>query len=158
MKRYILFKLALLCLILFTASILQAGYRTVPWGSKTWTGPGRPPHWSPMPVKPAKTFGASKVVRPHWRSRQNSRSYGQNGFWKDRHNRWYYDKHRRSGYIYYKSPKIDKVIIEREKRIPVYIPVRKNPARLQCGGRTITQRDPTTGVISIEYVSSARDC
>jgi len=146
MKRYILFKSALFCLILFTASILQAGYRTVPWGSKTWTGPGRPPHWSPNPVKPAKTFGASKVVRPHWRSRQNSRSYGQGGFWKDRHNRWYYD------------PKIDKVIIEKQRRIPVYIPVQKKPARLQCGGRTITRRDPTTGVISIEYVSSARDC
>lgn len=158
MKRYILFTSALFFLILFTASILQAGYRSAPWGSKTWTGPGRPPHWTPRPVKPGISLGASRVGKSHYRSRHHSRSYGQGGFRKDRHNRWYYDKNRRSGYIYYQSPEIDKVITEKERHIPVYIPFQKKPTRLQCAGRTITRKDPTTGVISIEYVSRARDC
>jgi hypothetical protein len=50
------------------------------------------------------------------------------------------------------------VIIEREKRIPVYIPIQRKPAKLQCGGETITSNDPKTGEMIIEYVTGARDC
>jgi hypothetical protein len=50
------------------------------------------------------------------------------------------------------------VIIEREKRIPVYIPIQREPAKLQCGGETITSNDPKTGEMIIEYVTGARDC
>jgi hypothetical protein len=52
----------------------------------------------------------------------------------------------------------EEVIIEREKRIPVYIQIQRKPAKLQCAGETITNNDPKTGELIIEYVTSARDC
>jgi hypothetical protein len=50
------------------------------------------------------------------------------------------------------------VIIEREKRIPVYIQVQPKPSKLQCAGDTMTSSDPKTGELIIEYVTGARDC
>lgn len=165
MKRFILFTLTLFSLMIFTASILNAGYRFDPWGSKTWVGPGRPPHWSPEPAterieKPtghvklrdlkAPVGSDKKVYVPH-------RQGGKGVFWKNKHNLWH--NHLRSfDSIYYQKPEVEEVIIEREKRIPVYIQIQREPAKLQCGGDTITRNDPRTGEMIIEYVSGARDC
>lgn len=162
MKKIIWLAPALLFLTMFAASALHAGYRTDPWGSKTWTGPGRPPHWSaeitPSQVKPDHPIAPRKSVGPDQRFWQPHQSHRSGGFWKDRHNRWHYHKHRRSGYIYNKEPQVKKVIVEREKRVPVYSQVEQKPARLQCGGSTVTRNDPKTGDLIIEYVTGARDC
>ncbi len=157
-----LHSLALIFLIMFTTSSLHAGYQRDPWGSRTWTGPGRPPHWSPKEktpqAKPYKHGVRGKSVAPH---RKNHRSHGyisKGGYWKDKHNHWHYHKYRRSGYVYDQQPKIETIIIESEKQVPVYIRSRNIPNKLQCGGRTITRNDPKTGERVIEYVSGARDC
>jgi hypothetical protein len=161
MKKNILFILALFLLLLFTASVLQAGYRANPWGSKTWTGPGRPPHWSPKPAKPVKSpkvYGSKKYGVYDRKVRHPRDSYTKGGYWKDRHNRWHHHSNRRAGYMYYRAPNTEKLIVERERPVPVYIPVQRRPSRLQCGGSTITRSDLRTGEMYIEYVTSARDC
>lgn len=161
MKKNILFGLALFLLMLFSASMLQAGYRSDPWGSKTWTGPGRPPHWSPkssISAKSAKAYGSKKNGVFDRGVRHGREFHRKSGYWKSRHNRWNH-RNRRGGYIYYRAPDTEKLIIERKKRpVPVYTPVQQRPARLQCGGSTITRRDSRTGDMFIEYVSRARDC
>jgi len=53
---------------------------------------------------------------------------------------------------------VRKLIIEREKRIPVIIHAPQNPTKLRCAGNTITRKDPKTGGMIIEYVTSAGDC
>ena len=161
MKGILFFALALLSLMLVSASVLNAGYRTDPWGSKTWTGPGRPPHWSPISAraaKPAKLVAARKLVGSERKFRHPRGSHAKGGFWIDKHNRWQHHRFRQSGYIYYRAPRVEKVIIEQKRRVPVYIPVQQKPARLQCAGSTITRRDSRTGEMYIEYVTSARDC
>jgi hypothetical protein len=161
MKKNILFTLALFLLMLFSASVLQAGYRSDPWGSKTWTGAGRPPHWSPkssISGKSAKAYGSKKYGLFDRGVRHQRGPHRKGGYWKDRHNRWHHHRNRRGGYIYYRAPSTEKLIVERKRPVPVYIPVRQRPARLQCGGSTITRRDSKTGDMYIEYVSSARDC
>lgn len=150
---------------MFAASTLNAGYRIEPWGSKTWTGPGRPPHWSaapdPQPAKSTKRFRSGSFGKPVDTDRRVRRAYrpgGQGIFWKDKHNRWHNHHSRVPGSIYYQEPRIKEVIIEREKHIPVYIQIQRKPAKLQCGGKTITRKDPETGEMIIEYVTGARDC
>jgi hypothetical protein len=165
MKRIFLFILTLVSLMIFTASTLNAGYRLDPWGSKTWTGPERPPHWSPEPApqqtKPTKHFKSGdfeKPVDPDRGVRIPHKPSGKGVFWKDRHNRWDKSHFRRFNSIYYLEPRVEEVIIEREKRIPVYIQIQRKPAKLQCAGETITNNDPKTGELIIEYVTGARDC
>ncbi len=153
--------LTLFFLTMFAASTLNAGYKIDPWGSKTWTGPGRPPHWSappaPQPAKSTKQFRSGSFGKPVGRDRRIRnvhRPGGEGVFWKDKHNH----RSRVSGTIYYQEPRMKEVIIEREKHIPVYIQVQRKPAKLQCGGKTITRKDPETGDMIIEYVTGARDC
>lgn len=165
MKRFVLFTLTLFSLMIFAASILNAGYRLDPWGSKTWAGPGRPPHWSPEPapqrIKPTghvKSRDFKKPVESDQRVR-----IGKGVFLKDKHDLWHNHHFSRFDSIYYRVPRVkevrvEEVIIEREKHVPVYIPVQRKPAKLQCGGNTITRNDPKTGEMIIEYVSSAREC
>ena len=144
--------------MLFTASALHAGYKLDPWGSKTWTGPGRPPHWSPEQTKPNDSVAHKRPAQPNWRARQARKYDSKGGFWKDTHNRWYYHRYRQSGTVYYQKPRAEKVVIEREKRVPVYIRVQQKPTRLQCAGITNSRHDPRTGGLIIEYVTGARDC
>jgi hypothetical protein len=158
MKGNFLFALAVLFLMLFTASTLQAGYSIDPWGSRTWTGPGRPPHWSPKSTRPDKSVAPGKLFERERRYRQSRESDGRSGYRNNRHKRRYYHRYRQPAYIYYQKPRVEKVIIERERQIPVYIPVQKKPARLKCGGNTTTRYDEKTGGMIIEYVTGARDC
>jgi hypothetical protein len=165
MKRFILFTLTLFSLMIFAASTLHAGYRLDPWGSKTWTGPERPPHWSPEPA-PQRTKPTKHVKSRDFREpvgldrgvRIPQRPGGKGVFWKDKNNRWHNHPFRRFDSIYYQVPRFEEVIIEREKRIPVYIQIQRKPAKLQCAGETITSNDPKTGELIIEYVTGARDC
>lgn len=159
--------LPLLLLLCFFTTSLNAGYRKDPWGSSTWTGPGRPPHWSPestprttKPSHPPHRIAPSKQKNSYSGNRTYRKYRGEGGYWKDKHNRWYYHRHKRSGYIYYREPRVETVIIERPKHIPVYrvIQQKQKPAQLQCGGKTTTQRDPETGVLTIKYVSGPQDC
>ena len=148
--------LILFVLSMFAAPSLYAGYRIEPWGSKTWTGPGRPPHWSaapdPQPVTPTmqgKSNDHRKKYRPD----------GRDAFHKDLYNRHRsHHRSRVSGSISYEEPRVKEVIIERETQVPVYIETQRKPARLLCGGQTITRQDTETGELIIEYVTGARDC
>jgi len=162
MKKCFLFLIILLFPLVFSATDLNAGYSRDPWGSRTWTGPGRPPHWSPQTTRPQKPRPPvpPRPVDPDYGVRPPHNGSGNHGgYWRDRHNRWHYHRHRRRGYVYYREPaRVETVIIEREKRVPVYIPVPYRPAKQQCGGETITRKDPVTGVLTIEYVTGARDC
>jgi hypothetical protein len=163
MKRFIWFTLTLFSLITFAASTLHAGYRLDPWGSKTWTGPERPPHWSepaPQPAKPTEHVKSGDFRKPVDVDRgvRTPHRSGKNVFWKDKNNRWHNHHFRRSAPIYYPAPRFEEVIIEREKRIPVYIQVQPKPSKLQCAGDTMTSSDPKTGELIIEYVTGARDC
>jgi hypothetical protein len=170
MKKCFLFLIVFLFPPIFSATDLHAGYSRDTWGSRTWTGPGRPPHWSPEttrprrphpPVPPGKPVGPGHGVRPpyHGVRPPHNGSGNHGGYWQDRHNRWHYHRHRRRGYVYYREPaRVETVIIEREKRVPVYIPVPHRPAKQQCGGDTVTRKDPVTGDLTIEYVTGARDC
>lgn len=158
MQRNLLFSLALLVPILFAASALHAGYKLDPWGSKTWTGPDRPPHWSPKPTKTYNSVTRRQLGHPDHRIRQPSGYNGKSGYWQDKHNRWQNHRYRRPVYIYYRNYPVRKLIIEREKRIPVIISVPQNSTRLRCAGNTITRKDLNTGEMVIEYITSARDC
>jgi len=151
--------------LLFTASSSHAGYRNDPWGSRTWEGPGRPPHWSPETrpknTKPPKPTPYSSpehrgTSEPGIGATDNHREKG--GYWKDKHNRWNYHRSRRSGYIYYREPKVETVIIEQQKPAIVYKPAVLQPSRQQCGGKTISRRNPETGTLIIEYVTAAQEC
>jgi hypothetical protein len=164
MKRIIWSTLTLFFLTMFAASALHAGYRSEPWGSKTWTGSGRPPHWSSAPAphrtKPMNHVTSRDFRKPIDSDRKVHRKHrpgGKDVFWKDKYNRWH-NYSRASGSIYYQEPKAEEVIIQREIRDPIYIPVQRKPAKPQCGGRTITRNDPKTGEMIIEYVTGARDC
>ena len=165
MKKNIFFILVLPLLLMFITSSLNAGYSRDPWGSRTWTGPGRPPHWSPAPTSPKNKSKRrvhpntpGKSIDSDFGVRPLGGSYGRGGYWRDKHNRWYFHKRRRSGYIYYRVPKVETVIIERVERIPAYAPARQKPSRVQCGGKTITRTDSKTGEMIIEYVTGAQDC
>ena len=158
MKINILFSQAILFLMLFTASALHAGYKLDPWGSKTWTGPGEPPHWSPRLTKSDNSVAYKKRAHTNWRTRQTRGYNSKGGYWKDKHNRWYHHRYKRSGYIYYQKPSTEKVIIERKKRVPVNIRVKQKSTRPQCAGITRSRNDPKTGELIIEYVTGARDC
>ena len=131
MKKLICGAHIVLFLMIFSVPMLHAGYTVEPWGSKTWTGSERPPHWSPEPDSPRMS------EKHHRRHNHHSKRFDSSD---------------------YRQPKGDDMVIEREKRIPVYLPAQRKPARQQCGGETITRSDPRTGELIIEYVSRARDC
>lgn len=165
MNKTIWIAIIILFSLLLAVSSLHARYRKDPWGSSTWEGPGRPPHWSPE-TTPKKTDPPKHT--PHISSKHrgdSSRGKGapgklksRGGYWKDKYNRWNYHKFRRPGFIYYREPKVETVIVEQQKRIIVYQPVFQQPSRPQCGGNTITRRDAETGTLIIEYVTGAQKC
>lgn len=116
----------------------EAGYKRTPWGSKSWNGPGNPPHWSSRPPS------SHRPIDPEWGMRPPSHR-------PDRWGRAYY----------YQKPAPQTIIIEQEKQTPVYIPyapVQRRTSPLRCGGETVTRKDPVTGEVVIEYISSSRAC
>lgn len=165
MKKGIWFIIAV-CFLLINAAGSEAGYKRTPWGSKSWEGPGRPPHWSPerilpspRPPRPELPIEPEEPIDPEWGVVPPGNRPGKpGGYWKDKYNRWHYHNYWRSGYIYYRQPAPETIIIEREQKVPVYVPVQPKPSRLQCGGRTVARSDPQTGEIIIEYVTSSQDC
>jgi len=117
----------------------ETGYKRSPWGSKSWDGPGKPPHWSSRP--PA----GNRPADPGWGIRPPSHKPGKWG-------RVYY---------YEKSVSPPTIIIEQERQPSVSLPevqVQRQISPVRCGGRTVTRKDPATGELIIEYVSSSRTC
>ena len=103
-----------------------------------------------QPIAPEKPIDPEWGVEP---PDQNG------GYWRDKiRNRWSYHRYRRPGIVYYREPRVETIIIEKEKATPVIVPARRRPSPLQCGGETTTRRDPQSGEIIIEYVTSAQDC
>ena len=139
MRKLIVLVAALSLLLGVTDVFSDTGYKRTPWGSKSWNGPGKPPHWSSRP--PA----GNRPVDPGWGVRPPSHR-------PDRWDRFYY---------YQKSTPAQTIIIEQERQTPAYVPyvpAQKQTSPLRCGGRTVTRKDPATGELIIEYVSSAQSC
>ena len=133
--------IVLIVLSTLTAAVTafsETGYKRTPWGSKSWNGPGAPPHWTSRPPFYNRPVDPGWGVRPPFH----------------RPDRW------GRGY-YYQNPAPQTIIIEEEKQVPVYVPyvpAQKQASPLRCGGRTVTRKDPVTGELIIEYVSSSRTC
>lgn len=165
MKKIILIAMVSLFAVLFAVSSLHAGYRNDPWGSRTWEGPGRPPHWSPRntpkknnPPKPAPYISQKHRGDSKRGMGQAHHHRGKGGYWKDKNHRWHFHRYRKSGYVYYREPKVETVIIKQQKRAIAYKPFVLQQSRQQCGGKTISRRDPETGTLTIDYVTGAREC
>jgi len=124
-------------LIWAVPSYSETGYKRSAWGSKTWTGPGTPPHWSSRPPS------SSKPIDPEWGVRPP-------GHRPSRHSRAYY----------YQKPvyETEIIVIEQKPQIPPYVPAEKQLSPLRCGGETVTTKDPVTGELIIEYITSSRQC
>jgi hypothetical protein len=141
--------------VFFLSSVYGQGYTRDPWGSRTWKGSGRPPHWSPTPstpVLPIKPIDPDYGVRP-----PHGGSGG--GYWRDKYRKWHYDKKRRRGYVYYRQPRVETRVVEKQRIVPVYVPVQSpRQSRVQCAGESVTRRDPKTGGLIIEFTSGARNC
>jgi len=138
MKKLIVLMTILGTLMVAVHAFSEAGYKRTPWGSKSWNGPGTPPHWSSRPPS------GHRPVDPGWGIRPPSHR-------PDRWGRAYY----------YQKQTPQTIIIEQEKQTPVYVPyvpVQRQASPLRCGGRTVTRKDPVTGEVVIEYISSSRAC
>ncbi|MEE4165126.1 MAG: hypothetical protein V2I35_03940 [Desulfocapsaceae bacterium] len=138
MKTFVMLTLVLLALSLGAQAFSETGYKRSPWGSKKWDGAGTPPHFSSQPST------EPPPVDPGWGLRPP----------QHRPDRW--------GRVYYyeKAP-AETIIIETEKESEVYVPAvpairQESPVR--CGGRTATRKDPVSGELIIEYVTSSREC
>jgi hypothetical protein len=154
-----------LILIFTFSTVYGGGYTRDPWGSRTWKGSGRPPHWSPE--RPKSGHAPPRMVQPIAPERPIDPGYGVRpplagsggGYWRDRHKRWRYHKKRRGGYMYYRQPRVETRIVEKQRIVPVYVPVQSpKPSRLMCAGDSVTRRDPKTGGLIIEFTSGARAC
>ncbi|MBT8360457.1 MAG: hypothetical protein KJO32_05840, partial [Deltaproteobacteria bacterium] len=99
----------------------KAGYKQTPWGSKTWEGPGRPPHWSPKqspspakPPHPEQPIAPSYPIEPGWRIKKESywcNSGRAGGYWRDTSNKWQYHRCWQPGYRYFNSPVRESIVI-----------------------------------------------
>ena len=135
--------------VLFSAhAYAQRGYTSTPWGSNTWTGPGKPPHWS----------------QSQNRGQNSSKPDKYEGSIKHHNHTKYHKKHyRHTG---------KKVILVKEEEHVQYPSVRKHKTNIKtrivpiqrktsmsfCGGDTVYLRDRNTGEIIINYVSAAQSC
>lgn len=151
---------ATLFILLPATALAELGYHRVPWGSNSWVGPGRPPHWSPAPAakarppKPTHPIAPGKPVDPEWGVRPPGYT---GGYWRVRRGGSYFGSYRSPSLIYYRPP-VETVIVEEVRIVPKTTPVRRSKSPLQCAGQTDTRVDPQTGEIIIEYVTSSRDC
>ena len=129
--------LAILLLMIAVPAYSQMGYSRVPWGSSTWTGSGRPPHWGP----PQRQHYPSKYRRP-----RPVHPIAPPGY-----------RHRRPAHFEESSYRSGRT---RSRRSPVYVRSR-SVSHLRttgkCGGQTRTTQN-REGQIVIEYVTGARDC
>lgn len=141
--------LSLLIFLLSVASfgLAETGYRSDPWGSKTWVGPGRPPHWSAQETD--KT--------PSHRDSIKKRSYHRPDTSKRHYTPFYKHKRSRNIIIYRQEPEkpvvIKKTIIKTRQ-----IPVLKRSSPVSCGGDIVYLKDKNTGELIIQYVSPAQKC
>ncbi len=140
----------LICLILVsTYAIAQNGYTRAPWGSKTWNGPGRPPHWPPpQPEKQVK-------------KKQPVLVKGYNKHKDVSHHPHHHHKFAKKKYILVKEDKPKPYLREVRKKTVIrtrYIPVQRKNLVNYCSGDTLYLRDKTSGEITIKYVSAAQSC
>lgn len=141
----------LLFILLFSATwvFAEAGYKRTPWGSKKWTGPGRPPHWS----QPAEPSHFDKRSPGHHRSKK---SY-KNGYKYHSHDkRKKYRRHSSTVVVkeVVKPVEIRKETVEKTRYVPVTF--RRNTSK--CGGDTVYTRNKKTGEITIHYISPPKNC
>ena len=142
--------LFLFAFVFVALDVQGAGYKRTPWGSKTYTGPGRPPHWSakpdypdgnpPHPEHPIEPPYPEHPIDPEWGQRPP--------YWRPWGNTIYYQR----------RPSTQTIIIERERKKPTLTPSTRVNSPLRCGGETLTRRDPGTGELIIEYVTGSRTC
>jgi hypothetical protein len=143
----------ILSLLIFLLSFVpcalaQSGYEQHPWGSNTWVGHGRPPHWSPVKPTPSQEAKSSTKKGKYFRG--------------DKHGQLYTPSHKSK--IFRRTPiyiqKSAPATIIREKTVitPRYIPVPNRSSTNICGGDTVSMRDNTTGILTIHYVSPAQAC
>ena len=140
----------LICFILVSSyAMAQTGYTRTPWGSKTWTGPGRPPHWPPpQPEKQVK-------------KKQPDLVKGYNKHKKASHHANHHNKFAKKKYILVREDKPEPYHREIQKKTIIrtrYIPVQRKTLVNYCGGDTLYLRNKTTGEITIRYVSAAQSC
>lgn len=134
MKKLIL---AMVLLVFAVPVQSQTGYSRVPWGSSTWTGPGRPPHWGP----PQRQHSRPKLRRP-----RPAHPISPPGY------------HHRKPVLYQDS--VHQSGKKRLRHVPVYnhrksvTPIRTTG---KCGGKTRTTKN-RDGQMVIEYVTGAKDC
>lgn len=129
--------LAIIFLVVAVPAYSQMGYSRVPWGSSTWTGAGRPPHWGPPQRQHARPkFRRPRPIHPiappgyhHRKSIKVKESGYGSGRIRSKHSLLYV--HRKPG-SHFRST-------------------------VKCGGKTRTTRS-REGQVVIEYVSGARNC
>ena len=120
-------------------TLSETGYKRSPWGSKTWTGPGTPPHWS------SRSSSSNRPIDPEWGVRPPGHKPS---------------RHRHSRAYYYEKPvyQTEVIVIEQKPTLPPFVPAEKQLSPLRCGGDTVTKKDPVTGELIIEYITSSRQC
>lgn len=140
--------LSLLIFLLFVASLgmAETGYRSDPWGSNTWVGPGRPPHWSTPETDKAPSRRDSMKKKGYHRQDTSIHHYP-------------FYKHKRSrNIIIYRQEPEEPVVIQKTIIKTRQIPVLKRSSPIRCGGDTVYLKDKNTGEPIIQYVSPAQKC
>lgn len=150
MKSFFLVGIVTALFFLFTSSATAApGYKRDPIGGKSWQGGGRAPHLSPglPPSKPDVVLPAppSRPVKPV------DPGYGIHPPQHKPYRRYY------GGTRYRVYDRQTVIVREKERRVPVYVPVRQK-SRLRCAGEPVTGRDPETGVLTMVWTSGAKPC
>lgn len=135
--------LAVILLMITVPAYSQMGYSRDPWGSNTWTGPGRPPHWGPTQRKHSRPPhyrppGPGHPTRPGHRPPVYVRP---EPFPEKRYREYKTENSQSRNSTVYRRSGIN--------RFP--------PNAVKCSGTTRTSLN-AAGQPVIEYVSSARDC
>jgi len=143
----------ILSLLIFLLSVVcfstaEAGYKRDPWGSKTWEGPGRPPHWSAQATE--KTRGTRDSIKKRREDRQDTRRHRDGAF---------RDKKKSRQIIIYGQQKDEPVVIRKRTILKNrYVPVFRDFSPRSCGGDIVYIRKGDTNELIIRYVSPAEDC
>jgi len=140
-----------LLIILFSVvcfSTAEAGYKRDPWGSMTWEGPGRPPHWS------APTTGKTRGTRDSINKRRDDRQDTSR-----RYDGGFRDRKKSRDIIIYSQQKDEPVVIRHRTIIKNrYVPVSRGFSPRSCGGDNVYLRKGDTNELIILYVSPAENC
>jgi len=132
----------------FCFGTAEAGYRSEPWGSKTWEGPGRPPHWSAPAAERAPgsrdSINKRRYDRPDWRRHRDGA---------------FHDRKKDRRIIIFGHQDDDPVVIRKRTIIKNrYVPVYREFSPRSCGGDTLYIRNSDTNELIIRYVSPAENC